>query len=310
MNNSRIVRIRKATESGLGSDAWREGAKALVGKTLLTGSNLTLDDLTIPPEVMLVLSRGEFEFTTSSAFSEPLKDISKSAPKALRETSDLLFGRRSSESKAISTGIEALQGLIKLSVVGEAASSDKNLKLNPWFEGIKTWESSQVTLPPLNFEFAMGQFGLWNARTEVFAPVLGLLSLALPQEQNIVTAQGSFLTTASLIGKFIANSPEIAETNKYENLTDKVLEGTSNRLANVLLDEKSNFYHISIGEVTNFQYCAITGVSVVLSTDVDQYGYPIRAVVNLTLQGVVPPSIQTVGALNGLRFGPTGRGNV
>jgi|LSQX01.3.fsa_nt_gb hypothetical protein len=309
MNSHRIVRIRRA-ETGDSGDPWRQGAQDLVNKTLLSGSNLTANDLRIPEEVELVLSSNEFSLTASSTFSEPLKDISKAATNFLSGTAGTLFGNYSTQAFATREALEkvsqALAGAGNIYSAAESLRTNKNLKINPWYENIKTWEGSQVTLPPLTFEFAMGQFGLWNAKKEVFAPVLGLLSLGLPTEQRIITADGAFITTSALMGKYIKSAGEAFKGNLFNedgSLSGNYFSNVSAVLNNTIHEKNSRYYHVSIGDATTLQYCVVTSVAVVISTEVDQHGYPIKAVATLTLQGTVPPAVQSTQALNGLRFG-------
>lgn len=279
MNERRIVEIR-SSDGFTSLNPWREGAKNLVEKTILTN----VSDLTIPDEVQLVLSQDQFNVSVENSFDQPFEEI-------LKKITGSSIGSLATD--AASLGLASYRG--------------ENTKFNPWFKNLKSWSGSRVSINSLSFEFAMGQFGLWNAKYEVFAPILGLLSLALPQKQDILTSDGSFISTAALIGRYVEEAGNFIR-NYAENNTDGegLLGNISNHLENVLQEGGTRYYHVNIGDSFTLQYCIFSAATVNLSTEVDEEGYPVRGTVNVSLEGTVPPALQTTNNLSALRFGPRG----
>lgn len=279
MNKQRIVNIRSSNGFSPG-DPWRDGAAALVGNTLLTD----IDDLTVPEKVELVLSEPNFGVVVDNKYDVPFEEILKKV-----------------------TGSSRTQLATRAAEIGLASYKGESTKFNPWFKGLKTWNGTEVTIPALTFEFAMGQFGLWNAKSEVFAPILGLLALGLPERQNVLTADGSFISTASLISMYIENSAGFISNYVAGNTDGEGLLGNiSTILRETLSETKTRYYHVDVGASFTLQYCIIQGVTVRLSSEVDQYGYPIKGTATISLVGTLPPAVDSVYNLGALRFGPRG----
>lgn len=283
MNKNRIVVIRNPESPN--TDPWKDGASDLFNTDLLRGSGLNSSDLVIPEEVELMLASDEYNINISNSTTEPFKD---------------LYGKLVGNTAGkYATGAA--------SVVGSTISGG-NVRFNPWFKNMKTWEETSVNVTALRFEFALGQFGLWNAKKEVFAPMLSLLALTLPREQNRLMARGPFLATSSLISNYIQQSTGLLKDFVVGD-NDSQLNNISDALGEVLNSKGSGYYHVSIGETFTFQYCIFSAANVSFSTEVDGDGYPIKGTITLNLEGTVPSAISTDSGLPyALRFGSGGFG--
>lgn len=267
MNNNRIVEIRNTTGSG---DPWRSGAQQLVDKTIMSGSNMSLNDLTIPDEVDLILSAEDYSLQVTNNSSTPIRDQYDRA-----------------------MGNKVIEGATSVGATASSAKSGNNVRFNPWFKDIKTWQGSSISSFQLKFDFSMGQYGLWNAKKEVFAPILGLMSLALPKSQSNITQSGPFLATSSLIANYIQNSAAMFKDYTAGGAYSDILSELSSNLYKAVTSSDSGYYHITIGENFTYQYCSISNAVCSLATTVDDKGFPTRGSVSLFVESVVPAVIDS-----------------
>lgn len=77
----------------------------------------------------------------------------------------------------------------------------------PWVKNLKVWSSSDA--PKISFsytfKFNLGQYGLWNAKQEVFLPIINLSIPTFIQYIGSTTMRGPFPTEISLIFNLINN---------------------------------------------------------------------------------------------------------
>ena len=75
--------------------------------------------------------------------------------------------------------------------------------------GVKAWDGSQEGFKfEYEFSFAMGQYGLWNAKEEVVKPILNLIAPALPRSIDNFSMNGPFPTVIQLLSQMVKNVGE------------------------------------------------------------------------------------------------------
>ena len=89
----------------------------------------------------------------------------------------------------------------------------------PWMTGVKAWDGSKGGFSfEYEFSFAMGQYGLWNAKEEVVKPILNLIAPALPRSMNNFSMNGPFPTAIQLLSQMVKG----AWTNIKDNAWNKI----------------------------------------------------------------------------------------
>ena len=85
--------------------------------------------------------------------------------------------------------------------------------------GVKAWDGSKGGFSfEYEFSFAMGQYGLWNAKEEVVKPILNLIAPALPRSMDNFSMSGPFPTAIQLLSQMVKG----AWTNIKDNAWNKI----------------------------------------------------------------------------------------
>ena len=188
--------------------------------------------------------------------------------------------------------------------------------------GVKSWDGAKGGFSfEYEFSFAMGQYGLWNAKEEVVLPILNLIAPALPRSMSNFSMDGPFPTAIQLLSLLVQNflrDTYSKEGNSnflgyFENTVDRlktnikedgifkgvattavteindVLEDLSNILNDVIQESYKGYtYDVKFGNFVTFNNMIITNGETSFSNEVDQFGYPIAGSVKLTFEGLVP----------------------
>jgi hypothetical protein len=241
--------------------------------TSLTDTDLTISKETTP----LVLSEENYNLALQTTTSTPINDL----------VGGLLGTTTGTVAKAT---VEAVTGLTN----GEAAV------FNPWFKNMKAWQDTKLQAITLKFDFKMGQYGLWNAKTEVLLPTLALLVTALPSELNQTTMTGPFYGAMEMLGRFLSESAS-AVADAVASSTTSSLSAISKALLEVAAGSS---YMVTLGKTVAVQYAVVTACNFSFSTEVDQHNFPIASSISLTFEGILPPALNTSTAMPyALRFG-------
>lgn len=260
MNKNRVVNIVRV---GMPSSNWRNW----MNDSFRTISGI--NQMQISSEVDLVLAQEAFQYTLASKADAPLQSFLEQV------------------------GQKGVTGaLLKLGESIDAATGGSAATFNPWFKYVKAWRNMEPVQLPLNFEFKMGQFGLWDAKQEVVLPILSLLLPVLPRRLDAIEMEGPFQSATTLLALILKGT--VFNLAGEGDISDAISRS-------VLGEVDKSTYRVSVGKqlLLDRAYCVSANVS--LSTNVDQFGLPISGTIQLAYEGVMPPAIDNSVARS-LRF--------
>ena len=82
--------------------------------------------------------------------------------------------------KALSGFKDVLDGVAMASAATGSNKSLYNYATQTWWKNLEGWTGSDPISIQLTFDFAIGQYGLWNAKKEVVIPMLNLIAMFCP----------------------------------------------------------------------------------------------------------------------------------
>lgn len=91
--------------------------------------------------------------------------------------------------KALSGFEDILNGVAMASAATGSNKSLYNYSTQTWWKNLKGWTGSDPVSVQFTFDFALGQYGLWNAKKEVVIPMLNLIAMFCPS----LIADGSMI---------------------------------------------------------------------------------------------------------------------
>lgn len=221
--------------------------------------------------------------------------------------------------------IAAAVGDKAVSVVGGGAAAidavatgRTDLQLNPlrilnaqFYEESGSWDI------PLDFTFRFGQAGLWDAKEEVFDPLIALLMMCTAvtsSEGHTLQYQTPGATLGGLLGGLGRNFVgDVYQDFGLDTLlaaitqegTDRML-GNLNRTASVMIgvtyaessnDKKPEDRMLS-RNTFHFDVCYIEGIRVSFSEKKDLRGYPVQGNVSLTVKSMMPALGNNISNIN------------
>ena len=150
---------------------------------------------------------------------------------------------------------------------------------NPWWTSVPALDSGAVKRPTfsLSFDFAMGQFGLWDATKEVVKPILNLCAPVLLRELTDFTYKPPFPSAAMLT--------KDALDAILTNSTDPNKDGVISTLTGIYDDYT---YTVQFGSFATYSRMLLKSASSSFSNKVDDKGMPISGSVTLGFQALVP----------------------
>lgn len=122
-----------------------------------------------------------------------------------------------SKFEALGGIVEGVAGAVNIvkHAIGEPDPEGENTtttsSFSPWAKNIPAWDGAPNFNFQLTFNFAMGQYGLWNARQEVFNPIINLLAPTLPQHLNGYSMSGPVPNTTGLLVNLINKGIDIGK---------------------------------------------------------------------------------------------------
>ena len=267
-----------------------------------------LKDSVVDNRIHLLMTSPPKTMKTVNRIKEPVQELLKGGGKG----SDTM-------GKITTFANMAYDTLNALSTNGDGKTSST---WQPWMTGVKAWDGSKGGFSfDYEFSFAMGQYGLWNAKEEVVLPILNLIAPALPRSMSNFSMDGPFPTAIQLLSLLVQNflsNTYSKEGNSnflgyFENTVDRlktnikedgifkgvattavteindVLEDLSNILNDVIQESYKGYtYDVKFGNFVTFNNMIITNGETSFSNEVDQFGYPIAGSVKLTFEGLVP----------------------
>ena len=303
-NSNRIIDI--SLRGGTGNDKdWRYALSRLNPTSNSILNTSLLNDCNVDGRVYLLMTSPPKTMKTSNSIKQPVQEL-------LKGNSNTTVGKIASAATTVFNAINA-------SVIdeGETAST-----WQPWMVGVKSWDGAKGGFSfEYEFSFAMGQYGLWNAKEEVVKPILNLIAPALPRSMSNFSMDGPFPTAIQLLSLLVQNflsDTYSKEGNSnflgyFENTVDRlktniqedgifkgvattavteindVLGDLSNILNDVIQESYQGYtYDVKFGNFVTFNNMIITNGETSFSNEVDQFGYPIAGSVKLTFEGLVP----------------------
>jgi len=265
-----------------------------------------LNELAVPKEVVLAVTNfPDIDDQLSSRLNAPLGDLLNKLPGKVK------------------MAIQAVNGITALvsSFKSDSNSGGTSNQFAPYILNTPAYKTEQTEgfSFKAKMDFALGQFGLWNAKNEVVLPVLNLMAPAVLRYIDPVMQQGPFPTVWDLAGQVLKKlwtnmSGDLTEQEETEGSSQTLDKGEGSnilsRLATSLEDlvlsaYHGYMYHIKYGNFVEFTNALITSAKVTWgSNEVDQYGYPIAASIELGFKTLAPLSLTSSSANNmAVRFG-------
>ena len=303
-NSNRIIDI--SLRGGTGNDKdWRYALSRLNPTSNSILNTSLLNDCNVDGRVYLLMTSPPKTMKTSNSIKQPVQEL-------LKGNSNTTVGKIASAATTVFNAINA-------SVIDEGGTAST---WQPWMVGVKSWDGAKGGFSfEYEFSFAMGQYGLWNAKEEVVLPILNLIAPALPRSMSNFSMDGPFPTAIQLLSLLVQNflsDTYSKEGNSnflgyFENTVDRlktnikedgifkgvattavteindVLEDLSNILNDVIQESYKGYtYDVKFGNFVTFNNMIITNGETSFSNEVDQFGYPIAGSVKLTFEGLVP----------------------
>ena len=147
------------------------------------GSSLGVESLgeafNVDPEVQLIASQ---DWRLNSIGNEY---------KEVMESDNLVtkFLSMNKVGKALSGFEDILNGVAMASAATGSNKSLYNYSTQTWWKNLEGWTGSDPVSVQFTFDFALGQYGLWNAKKEVVIPMLNLIAMFCPS----LIADGSMI---------------------------------------------------------------------------------------------------------------------
>ena len=214
LNESRIIRLSKAEPASTnnwknyistcaGSVSSLTSARESAGGTLGAWANRVASNL-IEGYLSPKEATGYFSFLTgeggSSLGVESLGEVFDVDPEVhliakqdwrlntigneydkVMESNDLVKQLTSGTPGKILSGFkDVLDGVAIASAATGSNKSLYNYSTQTWWKNLEGWTGSDPISIQLTFDFAIGQYGLWNAKKEVVIPMLNLIAMFCP----------------------------------------------------------------------------------------------------------------------------------
>lgn len=202
-------------------------------------------------------------------------------------------------SSFIITGSGVVNSLIDRFSGG--ASDNKTAETwNPWLFNVPAHEGGSGSVKfSYTFKFALGQYGLWNAKKEVILPALNLIAPAMNQRITPVSTSTAFPKTADLIVKLLTGDGIGNAIDSFENT-----KSLSNSLYTFLTSVYNKFsYDIRFGDFVTIKKCIIEKADIQFGNQLDNNGYPVTAEVTLSFVSIIPPALSSLDQSLSVKFG-------
>lgn len=284
-NSHKIVTLENANDSV----SWRHQLSSLLQDAkgdLIAGNSSNLTNLNVPDRVELLMEEKVPSFNFNYSTEQPIE-----------QTLNAILPKDSKIAKAVEylTVAADLGSTLASKVSGE--ENDVPAVFNPWTKSMPAWNQRLNNIKfSYTFNFKMGQYRLWNAKTEVFLPIINLIAPVLPRNINAFFSEGPIPGKTALLADSILS----ALTAGFNS------EGGELLAANLMGAVKKFTYNITFGNVAKVENCLINGAKVSFSSDTDQNGYPIAGSVELNFTTIAPYGLVSSKDARAIRFGVNG----
>ena len=191
-NTDRIITITYRGKTSYDTD-WRHSLQRITNTQNGYEHSIldnVLKDSVVDNRIHLLMTSPPKTMKTVNRIKEPVQELLKGGGKG----SDTM-------GKITTFANMAYDTLNALSTNGDGETSPT---WQPWMTGVKAWDGSKGGFSfEYEFSFAMGQYGLWNAKEEVVKPILNLIAPALPRSMNNFSMNGPFPTAIQLLSQMV-----------------------------------------------------------------------------------------------------------
>ena len=191
-NTDRIITITYRGKTSYDTD-WRHSLQRITNTQNGYEHSIldnVLKDSVVDNRIHLLITSPPKTMKTVNRIKEPVQELLKGGGKG----SDTM-------GKITTFANMAYDTLNALSTNGDGETSPT---WQPWMTGVKAWDGSKGGFSfEYEFSFAMGQYGLWNAKEEVVKPILNLIAPALPRSMNNFSMNGPFPTAIQLLSQMV-----------------------------------------------------------------------------------------------------------
>ena len=212
-NTDRIITITYRGKTSYDTD-WRHSLQRITNTQNGYEHSIldnVLKDSVVDNRIHLLMTSPPKTMKTVNRIKEPVQELLKGGGKG----SDTM-------GKITTFANMAYDTLNALSTNGDGETSPT---WQPWMTGVKAWDGSKGGFSfEYEFSFAMGQYGLWNAKEEVVKPILNLIAPALPRSMNNFSMNGPFPTAIQLLSQMVKgawNNIKDKAWNKIQGLLNK-----------------------------------------------------------------------------------------
>lgn len=192
---------------------------------------------------------------------------------------------------------------MKMFSMGRAAIGESDV-FNPWIKYAKAWKKTEPISISFEFNFKIGQYGLWNATKEVLKPILNLAVLGLPASISGSNMRGPYVAAPEMLVKVLNGlSDDALKILKGEKPTSisKFFETVADSPDSYV--NMNNTITVMVGKFFELKACYVKSSTINFSSQVDTDGIPIGGSVSLSLEGSRPPTKEnTANTLSGFRF--------
>lgn len=315
MNTDRIVSLMRNSKSS-GAESWRTGLSSLIkGAKKLTEGQYIINDAAnfdVNANIELLLTDNYPTFKTENKYNVPIEELLS----------------QGSKNKKVSKYAKIATDVIKgISAVTNAATAGADNVTSgsfaPWTRRIPAWDpnSAKGFEFSYTFKFAMGQYGLWNAKEEVVKPILNLMAPTIPQHLNAFSISGPYPNEYNLLTNLItqnykssedASSADNTESDDNENWFTKLLSNAGNALGelgrtleNLITAAYSSYtYTMKFGRFLTLNGVIIKNSRTTFSSRTDQYGWPVAGSCELDFKSIIPTALTSSNEKNlAARFG-------
>ena len=249
---SNLIGGQLSSTSGKAGDyySFLTGQLAGQGESLGTGSISIGETFNVDPEVELIANHDWRLSTIGNKYEKVINSnniVSKFLP------SDSSSGGTASGVKNL------LNGAAMMSAATGSNNSLYNFSTQTWWKNLEGWVGTDPVSIQFIFDFALGQYGLWNAKKEVVIPMLNLIAMFCPS----LIADGSMIgPTATPTGMLysVISDALTPYADQIEDFLGGNTEGVSS-LAKSVTDYISGVYNAGAGEGNNAITSALNGIA-------------------------------------------------
>lgn len=247
---SNLIEGQLSPASGKAGDYYSFLTGQLAGQGELLGTGSIGEAFVVDPEVELIANH-EWRLNT----------IGNKYEKAINSNNIVSkFLPGDSSSGGIASGVKnLLNGAAMMSAATGSNNSLYNYSTQTWWKNLEGWTGTDPVSIQFTFDFALGQYGLWNAKKEVVIPMLNLIAMFCPS----LIADGSMIgPTATPTGMLYSVISDVLTpyADQIESFLSGNTEGVSG-LAKSAADYISNAYNTGASEGDNAVTSALNGIA-------------------------------------------------